>query len=262
MTTLLTLQPKHSASAFGIDRDSIDGADGALPTDAPSRVVFASAPSLARADLVKIDLLHDTRVASQKKENRRESGMMETAANESEIHESAPSDAPPDDIASAINEEGIFEPFDIARVPWEESSHGERFGMRYQHLSSFGGGTQLSISMEILEPGRQANPSHYHLLEEEHVFVLDGSLTLMLGEKRHVMTAGHYICFPAGQAVGHAIRNESSEPCRYLIMGNPHKHDVAVFPETGRVSVKLTGEGYDRTQKMGYWDAVDDEGDG
>jgi hypothetical protein len=79
---------------------------------------------------------------------------------------------------NSANADGVFEPFPIEQVPWEEFTRGQRFGMRYQHLSSYGGGTQISISNEVLAPGRQANQAHYHLLEEEHVFVLEGSLAL------------------------------------------------------------------------------------
>jgi hypothetical protein len=41
------------------------------------------------------------------------------------------------------------------------------------------------------------------------------------------------------------------------VLGNPQRNDVAVFPETGRVSVKLTGESYRRSATMEYWDGVD-----
>jgi uncharacterized cupin superfamily protein len=158
---------------------------------------------------------------------------------------------------SSVNAEGVFEPFHIDRVPWEEFFRGERFGMRYQHLSSFGGGTQISLSMEVLPPGRQANQAHYHLLEEEHVFVLEGSLTLRLGDKSYEMGAGHYVCFPAGQKQGHALVNHTDQPCRYLVLGNPHPHDVAVHTENGRVSVKLAGEAYRQSATMAYWEGVD-----
>jgi uncharacterized cupin superfamily protein len=160
--------------------------------------------------------------------------------------------------ADSAGADGVFEPFDIAEVPWEEFSHGERFGMRFQHLSTFGGATQIGIANEVLAPGRQANPLHYHLLEEEHVFILEGSLTLRLGDQSYVMSAGHYVCFPAGQKVGHSLFNHTTQPCRYLIIGNSHPHDVAVFPETGRVSVKLTGEAYRRSATMDYWENIDD----
>ena len=155
------------------------------------------------------------------------------------------------------NSDGIFEPFPIADVPWEEFTHGSRFGMRYQHLSSHGGATQIGVANEVLMPGRQANPAHYHMLEEEHVFILEGALTVRLGEKTYVMPAGHYACFPAGQKVGHALFNHTQEPCRYLIIGNPSPHDVAVHTDTGRVSVKLMGEGYRASASMDYWEGVD-----
>lgn len=159
--------------------------------------------------------------------------------------------------SSSKNAQGIFEPFDIGVVPWEEFAHGERFGMRFQVLSAFGGGSQITVAMEVLAPGRQANQAHYHMLEEEHVFVLEGSMTVRLGERRYPVAAGHYVCFPAGQQVGHALINETDAPCRYLVFGNPQPHDVMVHTDTGRVSVRLTGEGYRKSATMQYWDDVD-----
>jgi uncharacterized cupin superfamily protein len=159
--------------------------------------------------------------------------------------------------ASSVNAEGIFEPFDIGRVPWQEFFRGTRYGMRYQHLSRFGGGSQISVAMEVLPPGRQANQAYFHMLEEEHVFVLEGSLTLRLGAKSYPMRAGNYVCFPAGQKVAHALINHTTEPCRYLVLGNPHPHEVAVFPDSGRVQVKLTGESYRKSSTMEYWDGAD-----
>jgi uncharacterized cupin superfamily protein len=158
--------------------------------------------------------------------------------------------------ANSRNAAGVFEPFKVEQVPVESVARGSRFGISFQHLSSFGGGTQISVAMEVLPPGKQANQSHYHLLEEEHVFILEGNLTLNLGAEQFELSAGHYVCFPAGQAVGHSLVNRTSEPCRYLVFGNPQPHDVAVFPETGRVSVKLTGEGYRKSSTLEYWEGV------
>lgn len=160
--------------------------------------------------------------------------------------------------ATSANAEGIFERFPISRVPWEEFSRGERYGIRFRHLSSFGGGSPIGVAMEILPPGKQSNQAHCHLLEEEHVFVIEGSLTLHLGARTYEMSAGHYVCFPAGQAVGHSLVNHTSEPCRYLVFGNPQPHDVVIFPESGRVSVRLTKESYRKSATMDYWEGVDD----
>jgi len=82
------------------------------------------------------------------------------------------------------------------------------------------------------------------------------SLTLRLGDRRFSLACGYYVCFPAGQKLGHALINETDEPCRYLVFGNPQPHDVAVYPDSGRVSVKLTGEGYRQSATMDYWDGL------
>ena len=157
---------------------------------------------------------------------------------------------------TSANAEGLFEPFHVDQVPWQDVAHGERFAMRFRHLSSFGGGSQISVAMEVLPPGKQANQSHYHMLEEEHLFIIEGSITLRLGAKSYELSAGHYVCFPGGQKVGHSLVNQTSEPCRYLVFGNPQANDVVVFPDSGRVSVKLTGESYRKSATMEYWEGV------
>ena len=80
------------------------------------------------------------------------------------------------------NADGVYEPFMIENVPWESSSHGERFGMRYRQLGNYGGGSHVGVCYEELAPGKQTCPAHYHMLEEEHLLVLEGSLRLRLGQ--------------------------------------------------------------------------------
>jgi uncharacterized cupin superfamily protein len=154
---------------------------------------------------------------------------------------------------SSINAQGIYEPFMVEDVAWDEYSHGERFGTRYRQLGEFGGGKNVGVCMEELAPGKQACPNHYHHLEEEQLYLMEGSLTLRLGDKSYVMQAGSYVVFPAGQQAGHSIFNHTEQPCRYLLIGERNKHDVIVYPDSNRVSVRLTGEGYDKAATMEYW---------
>ncbi len=151
------------------------------------------------------------------------------------------------------NDEGAFEPFACSDVPWTEFSKGSKFGMRYKHLSSYAGASQFGVSLEEIEPGKQGCPFHYHLREEEQLFILSGELTLRLGSRRYALKAGDYVCFPAGQQVGHAIINESDKTCRYLIMGPNDPDEVCVYPDSGRVSVRRLGEGYDMKKTLDYW---------
>jgi len=68
---------------------------------------------------------------------------------------------------SSINADGIFEPFCVEAVPWEDYSQGQRFASRTRELGAFGGCSHVGVCMEELAPGKQACPAHYHMLEEE-----------------------------------------------------------------------------------------------
>jgi uncharacterized cupin superfamily protein len=96
------------------------------------------------------------------------------------------------------------------------------------------------------------------MLEEEHLLMVEGSATLRLGEQSFELSAGSFVCFPAGQKAGHALINNSAAACRYLIIGERNPHDVIVYPESGRVSVRLTGEGYRKSATMDYWEGNED----
>jgi uncharacterized cupin superfamily protein len=139
-------------------------------------------------------------------------------------------------------------------VPWEDWAHGDRFGGRVCALSKLGGGSHVGVLIEELPPGKQSCPAHYHFLEEEHVFMLAGRAVLRLGEKRFPLSAGDYVCFPAGQQAGHCLVNEGDAPCRYLVIGEKNPNDVVVYPDSGKVLVKLTDELYKKSATMGYWD--------
>lgn len=147
----------------------------------------------------------------------------------------------------------IVEPFSVEDVPWVTWQQGERFGSRMRHLGKFGGGSHIGIVMEELSPGKQSAPSHYHMLEEEHLFVLKGQMLLRLGENVYDISAGDYVCFPASRAVAHALINNGSSTCRYLIIGERNPNDVIVYPESGKVKIRLTGETYQK-EAVDYWD--------
>lgn len=158
---------------------------------------------------------------------------------------------------SSQNAQGIFDPVDVEDVPWEEFNHG-KFGMRYKQLGEFGGASKLGLCFEELDPGKQANQAHYHFLEEEHIYILEGEMTLTLGETKHLLTPGKYVCFPAGQTQAHSIYNHSESVCRYLVMSDRNPNDVIIYPDSDKVSVRATGQIYRNSNTLNYWDGVED----
>ena len=48
--------------------------------------------------------------------------------------------------------------------------------------------------------------------EEEHALVLEGEVTLLLGDETYIMGPGDYAAFPAGRKVGHSFLNSGTAP--------------------------------------------------
>ena len=150
--------------------------------------------------------------------------------------------------------ERITEPFRVEDVPWEEWSRGERFGSRFRALGQFGGSAHFGTAIEELPPGKQSCPFHFHMLEEEHILVLEGECTLRLGEKRIRFKAGDYAVFPAGAKVGHCLVNESAKTCRYIVIGENSPNESCVYPDSNKVSNRWMNERYDLRAVKDYWD--------
>src|SRR5947209_16631873 len=62
-------------------------------------------------------------------------------------------------------------------------------------------------------------PPHVHSREEEGFYVLEGEITLTIGEKRLVASAGMFANMPVGTP--HSFKNEGSQPARMLISVAP-----------------------------------------
>ncbi|MGJ4855619.1 cupin domain-containing protein [Labrys sp. La1] len=158
---------------------------------------------------------------------------------------------------TADNEPAV-RPISSHDVAWTEWSDVPRFGVRYRHLTlaAMGEPYHVGVAIEELEPGRQSSPAHFHIFEEEHVFVLDGELTARVGVETHVMKAGDYICFPAGQRAGHCLLNTGTATARYVIIGERNPNEVVVYTDSNKVLVRALGRDaiFDLAAARSYWD--------
>ncbi len=122
-------------------------------------------------------------------------------------------------------------------LDWGEQSHGEKFGHRRKQLSSAAGGEKLGCSLYEIPPGRRAWPYHYHLANEEAIYVLEGSGTLRIGGEEVEVSQGDYVALPAGETGAHQILNTSDLPLRYLCFSTMAEPDVMVYPDSGKVGI-------------------------
>ena len=143
----------------------------------------------------------------------------------------------------------------------DRPSRAPRFSLRYRHLSraALGDHYRVGVAIEELPPGSRSAPAHYHVLEEEHVFILEGALSVRIGAETHAMAAGDYVCFPAGQKAGHCLVNDGGATCRYVIVGERNPNEVVVYTDTGKVLIRPLGRRaiFDLAATRGYWDGED-----
>ena len=169
--------------------------------------------------------------------------------------------APLDPLMTTTPEEApevpVRGPIASEDIPWQGWDHGGRFAGRSRHLTRSFGAYRVGVLVEELSPGKQSCQAHYHLLEEEHVLILEGTVTLRLGDERLPMKAGDYVCFPAGQKVGHCLVNEGDAVCRYLVIGERNPNEVCVYTDSNKVMVRALGELYDKAATRRYFDGED-----
>jgi uncharacterized cupin superfamily protein len=145
-----------------------------------------------------------------------------------------------------------------SKMAWTDWAEVPRISERYKHLSlaTLGKDYRVGVVISELAPGKQSSPAHYHIFEEEHVYILEGELTLRLGDRTYPMKAGDYVCFPAGQQAGHCLINDGAAPCRYVIVGERNPNEVVVYPDSNKVLVRALGRRaiFDMAAMRGYWD--------
>jgi len=89
----------------------------------------------------------------------------------------------------------------------------------------------FGVNLVTLGPGGQSALRHWHTLEDEFVYVLEGEVVLVTNEGEQVLTAGMCAGYPAGAKNAHHFINRSGAPVRYLEIGNRAPGDNAFYPD-------------------------------
>lgn len=165
----------------------------------------------------------------------------------------------PFELPSIEAETAAFAPIASGDVEWQEEGEGPKFGGRSRHLTHAVAGEnyRVGVLIEAPSPGMRLAPRHYHMLEEEHVLVLEGELTLLLGEAEYSMRAGDYVCFPAGLKTPHSMLNSGDGPCSYLMIGERNPAEVCVYPDSNKLMVRALRSDddiFDMSAVRAYWD--------
>jgi len=91
--------------------------------------------------------------------------------------------------------------------------------------------TRFGVNLVTLGPGGQSALRHWHTLEDEFVYMLDGEVVLVTDAGEQVLAAGMCAGYPAGARDAHHLVNRGSVPARYLEIGNRIDGDNAFYPD-------------------------------
>ena len=86
-----------------------------------------------------------------------------------------------------MSTERSAKPISSRDLVWTEWSDIPRFNTRYQHLTRalLGEDYRVGVAIEELPPGKQSAVAHYHIFEEEHIYMLDGVATAIDAAAAH-----------------------------------------------------------------------------
>lgn len=91
--------------------------------------------------------------------------------------------------------------------------------------------TQFGVNLVTLAPGVASALRHWHSLEDEFVYVLEGELALITNDGEQTLTAGMCAGYPAGKRDAHHFQNRGTAPARYLEMGSRVPGDYTSYPD-------------------------------
>ena len=92
------------------------------------------------------------------------------------------------------------------------------FGVRFLLDASHTAGA-FSLVEHPVPPRTHAAPLHRHAREDEYSYVLEGTLTVLLGDTVHEARAGDVVRKPRGE--WHTFWNATDAPCRFLEIVTP-----------------------------------------
>jgi len=116
---------------------------------------------------------------------------------------------------------------------------------------------KLGCGFDVVAPGQQSCPYHFHHAQEEMFIVLEGHGTLRVAGEMLPIQAGDVLFIPAGPAYPHQLLNTSDAPLKYLSISTQERPEVCEYPDSGKIGVSTEfGERFlqRRANTLDYWD--------
>ena len=123
-------------------------------------------------------------------------------------------------------------------------------GRSRKRLGNAAGLDQFGVNLTTLKPGASSALRHWHELEDELVYLIEGELALIENGGETLLRPGDAAGFKAGVANGHHLINRSDRDAVYLEIGSRCAGEIAHYCDVD-LAVARTEAGYRYTRKDG-----------
>jgi uncharacterized cupin superfamily protein len=100
-----------------------------------------------------------------------------------------------------------------------------------QRLADAAGLTQYGVNLVRLEPGAWSSQRHWHVAQDEFIYVVSGEVTLVTNAGAETLRPGDCAGFKAGDEDGHHLQNRSNADATFLEMGTRPADDAAFYSD-------------------------------
>ena len=120
---------------------------------------------------------------------------------------------------------------EVSRTGYPEPYRAAVAGRAWRRLGDAFGLTHFGVNLVRLAPGAASSQRHWHSKEDELVYVLSGTPTLITDAGEQVLKPGMVVGFKAGVTDGHHLVNRTAEDIVFLCVGDRVEGDECDYPD-------------------------------
>jgi uncharacterized cupin superfamily protein len=133
-------------------------------------------------------------------------------------------------------------PVDTSK-PYPEPFRQVLEGRERQRLGNAVGLDQFGVNLTRLKPGAWSSQRHWHELEDEMIYMLEGEVVLCEDGGETVLKPGDAAGWKANGGIGHCLINRSDRDAVFLEIGTRAPSDRVVYSD---IDMRLEREANDR----------------
>jgi len=130
----------------------------------------------------------------------------------------------------------------VKRSLYPEPYYSRMAGRDKQTLGDLFGLKNFGVNRATIRPGGTSALRHWHTRQDEFVYILSGTATLVMDGGETPLRAGMCVGFRAGEANGHMLANRGAEDVVYLEVGDRTAGDVVTYPDDDIQAVMVDGQ--------------------